>query len=109
MKLILTYDPDNGPATRDGQCLKTAESMISLRGNWTTGNFHLIEHLRLMIKNGDIQHEDVVFKFGNDVIFVNKNGTMDHWPKGFGDAEINILEKLLGWDTAGNCACGEDH
>ncbi len=63
---------------------------------WQFSTSNIFEHLRVLVKQGVISHEELVFIFEDQEILVNKNGTINHWPKGFLDWYMDVLTEIIG-------------
>ena len=109
-KLIVEYDPDNGLAFSDNNSKKYVESTIkSFISSYTgkksnpivltvkviIGTTLLIDLFRCAVAEGEIEHTKIKFLFKEETFDIDKCGRCKTWPKGFGDFEINVLEKLL--------------
>lgn len=102
-KIIVIYDPLNGYTVPDGQVANVYNSYIQNIKivddqpiMLTVGHSLPIDYFRLAIKNGQINCEDIVFRFmatGEDIP-VNKDGRLKTWPEGFCDYTENILCQL---------------
>ena len=65
-----------------------------------TNNDHYLNGIRLAIKDGTLDPSKVDIQFFNDrgdhiQLFIAKNGTISHWPRGFFDAWDDALNDLL--------------
>lgn len=82
-------------AVPDGGAQAWAED-VAQKGNgyYITSNHLCIYHIRLLVQQGTINHNNVEFIFEDRVISVNKNGRLNHWPKGFCDHIDNVLCEL---------------
>jgi predicted ATPase len=70
-----------------------------------THSDHIINGIRIAIKKGLIKNEEVIFnsfskgkKLGENIvekIFIDKEGKLDKWPKGFFDQYENDMMELL--------------
>lgn len=55
----------------------------------------IVNWVRVAILRGLISPEDVEFTFENNIMFPDKYGRLDWWPKGFCDYNDNIVTELL--------------
>lgn len=99
----ITYDPKLGKSVPDGKVQSWVETFISdaLTHNvkaCKVGSELMIHAIRLAIKQGKLDHNDVVFVFEGEEIKSDKDGRMFHWPLGFCDHYESFLSKLLEWD-----------
>lgn len=104
--ITIIYDPNaHSPSVfspRDGQINEHADEIESIVKEWDTlennpeleltiSVFLLIEEVRARIKEGKINYQSVQFKFGNELILVNKDANLSSWPRGFGDQFEEIV------------------
>lgn len=100
MKLIINYDP-LGEAVSDGKVysyvkkLAVAADMCKEPVEVTVGSFMVIEEIRALIFEGALFHEDVVFKFEKEKIYLDRFGTPTCWPAGFCDVYSKTLRRLI--------------
>lgn len=72
--------------------------------NIAVGNALIIQEIRVRVKNGEIDPKTIRFSHGSDLnapdtdIYIDKDGMLDWWPKGFCDLAEEQLIQLLGWD-----------
>ncbi len=72
-----------------------------------THSDHLLSGIRLAVRDGLVQPDDVALHFvGQDgmvgrvtTLAVDKNGAISDWPEGFFDQAENDLAILSGWKT----------
>jgi hypothetical protein len=104
MKLIIDYN-------KEGVCLpdEIIESFIeeflydeNFKEDTSDTECHLlvaneliITAFRVKVLSGEIPHTQIVFKFEDQIIKINKDGRLAHWPKGFCDHNDNYLDQLL--------------
>ena len=95
----ITYDARHGKAYPDGALNEAVDYMIcSGFGEITVSNGLFIDTVRARIKQGLLNHEDVVFLFEDYELYPDENGKFDQWPRGFCDRQDKLLTILLGWD-----------
>jgi hypothetical protein len=51
--------------------------------------------VRLAIVLGEIDFNEIVFKYSNEVFQANKYGAIERWPLGFCDLEVNLATDIL--------------
>lgn len=106
MKISITYSPD-GQAISDfeiedwaNDIVKESQTPIS---NFTgervierkVSNELAINQIRVFIKQGKLNHSEVVFVYNGSELKPDKNGRLENWPKGFCDHTENMLYTLL--------------
>ena len=101
-KIKIKYDPHTGKAIKDGELDGWADNIVdqykankSLTRKIATEA--CVDALRIKVKEGKINHKDIVFIYNDDEIRVDKYASLSHYPKGFCETMTNLLEKLLGW------------
>ena len=67
----------------------------SLTVNLVVNNELMIYAFRILVKRGVIPHNNIVFKFKEQVIRLDRNGRIECYPHGFSDTLDNILMELL--------------
>ena len=54
-----------------------------------------IDAVRLAIHEGKIDHNNIQFKYKDQIILSDRFGSLDSWPDGFNDTLDKILYKLM--------------
>lgn len=54
-----------------------------------------IAMLRVMIREGNIDTDDIVFKFADKTVPHLPTGRIEHWPEGMGDYMSKLLCRLI--------------
>jgi hypothetical protein len=80
-KYVMDYIKDTVDNYKENALLTSQEMIVS----W----------VRIAILRKLISYQDVEFLFEDKVIFPDKYGHLDNWPKGFCDYNDNILTELL--------------
>lgn len=62
---------------------------------YPTSTANLITAFRMLIAEGSIPHNDIVFKFGDSMIQVLKDGSLSDFPRGFADEELNMMCRII--------------
>jgi hypothetical protein len=98
-KIKLIYDPVNGIAFKDGECMKAAESQIAVGGTLTFSTELFFLAFRVCVKKGLIKPENVDIRFHDGrqeyKISINKDGRCPYWPQGFCNHFDIFLSKIL--------------
>ena len=106
-KIYITYDPHDYVATfaPDADVVPTVQEIVTdfysrppeerWDFDYTFGTFLFIDALRVEIREGRLQLEDVEFRYNGDIIQFDKDGRTPYWPEGFGDQVEKLLEKLI--------------
>ena len=77
---------DDTVSLPDAEVDKWGETVVkSGQKHVRIGTGTMLNAIRLHVIRGNLSHEDVEFQFGEDTIYVNKEGRLDHWPDGFAD------------------------
>ena len=100
-KLIVEYDPVYGKALPDNQSKVYVEDAINNKDivlHIIVGTCFFIMLFRVAVAEGKIKPTEIEFLFEEETIEIDKYGTCNDWPKGFADADIDILKKLLFFD-----------
>lgn len=102
--IAVTYKRVGGVVVADGEVGGYVRSLLSVNGNYnssfanidiTVSSNLIVDRLRLAVKEGDLDHNDLVFKFEGREITVDNNGRLLSWPEGFCDTWDNILYRML--------------
>lgn len=105
--LVIEYDSVNGEVVPDGCVWEWADRLVETHeefGDLTVvvGSVVMIDATRLLIAKEKLNHEEVVYRFGNfDDQNPDKNGMLRVWPKGFCDFYDDMLEELIGYNLRG--------
>ncbi len=59
------------------------------------GCSYILDAVRVMVKEGKIDHRDVGVVVDGKLINVTKGGLLEEWPAGFCDLTTNQLAKLI--------------
>ena len=100
-KLIIEYDPINGQCIPDGKIKEWIEDKVSLSSELKseliviTSSSLVIEEVRALIGEHVLSNKNIAFKFKGEMLYPDRSGMLDYWPKGFCDIFENILEKLM--------------
>lgn len=62
---------------------------------YSTSTANLITAFRMLIAEGKIPHNDIVFKFRDNIIQVLKDGSLSDFPKGFADTELDMMWRIM--------------
>ena len=105
MKIIVEYSSKvQGYFFRDGEAEEWVDNIINFmlnkaedKDDWElkVSNEMLIHYFRLRVAQGVLKSDQIQFKFNDQIIRVNKFGTLEDWPKGFCDYTDNLLMELL--------------
>jgi hypothetical protein len=100
MKLIINYDP-LGKAVSDGKVYSYVKNLAVIAETCekpmkiTVGSSMVIEEIRALIFEGELSHEDIIFKFKEEELLIDRFGTPTHWPVGFCDIYGKTLRRLI--------------
>lgn len=102
--LILEYHPD-GICVADTKTMEAAESLVE-KANDIDQMFEvkfaqamILDAVRVLMKRSIIDHTSVQFKFNDNLMYCDKNGTLSDWPSGFCDHTEDYLMELAGWNV----------
>lgn len=103
MKPILTieYNPVDAIPVADGRCEVEVSRIIDIFRDvngaykWAVSSSLMIDYFRLAVVQGKISHEELRFKFKDEIITVHENGSLSHWPKGFCDYLDIVIRKII--------------
>ena len=101
--LIVTYNPGYGFGVADGGVVQIVDEILQKKmTRVVVSNQSVIDELRLRVCKGEISHNEIVFKFKDKYIEVNKYGASPSgYPKGFMSTVIDRTTELL------RCACNK--
>ena len=74
---------------------KVREIAQGSKKNFKFSTENIFTAIRLAVVQGIINHDEIVFKFGNEKINVNKFGAIPNCPKGFCDLNVSLSEAIL--------------
>lgn len=96
-KLVVEYNADNGQAFPDNKAKEYVDNIAEtfVNAHIVIGTDLLITLFRCAVAEKKIKHTEIEFLFKGETIKINKDGTYNYWPSGFGDAMDNALETLL--------------
>ena len=103
------YDPETGYVCGDAYVNAFVVNVVnknnadkSLAHKITVGSVLIVDEFRLQVKLGNLDKNDILFVYDSDDgtvnhIPVDKNGSIQHYPKGFCDYYDILAMKLAGW------------
>lgn len=95
--LVITYNPEKGICVPDGRTYDVAKEILDHQiKNIYVSQEAIIHWIRVLVKEGYIDNEKIVFKFNDIYLNVDKYGVIDYYPEGFCDLTEQYLERLLG-------------
>ena len=63
---------------------------------YQTSTDGLVTAFRMLVAEGDIPHDKIVFKFNGEIIkVINELGEIERWNNGFADAEMGMLRRIV--------------
>lgn len=102
--LTVEYDKDNGIVAPDGKLEEQVNAFVDCFHNFGKKDKHvlianslMISYLRVLVKKGKLDYNDVMFKYKDTLIAVDKDGRLSYWPEGFDDMWDKYLNILVGW------------
>ena len=108
--LIVEYDLDEmwySAATSDGEVEKFVYQTWENYSNpfpygdherdltITVSNEIVITAFRLAILRGDIDHQEIAFKFNGELLYPTEEGMLPHWPEGFCELSIKMHAEMI--------------
>lgn len=86
---LVAYDPEQGHAVADGAAIAYAERQSALaRANIdhsvVVGTETMLTAFRIMVWSGKLNHTKVRFQFGDVLVPIDRMGTLQQFPNGFG-------------------------
>ena len=106
--LKIRYDAINGMVVPDGNVADTIDKIIndwdnSIQDYWVIGSELLLTGIRVAIRQGRIDHENVEIYYNingqDNIMYPDKNGLLDNWPIGFADYNDKYYHILAGWGS----------
>lgn len=98
--ITFTYDPINGRAIPDGQVenewnriVRLKDSGLPLMTEYSTEN--IFTYARFQVVAGHIFDDEIVFRFEDKDIHINRFGAITEWPEGFCDSVVRMCEDIL--------------
>lgn len=55
----------------------------------------VIHQIRLKVAQGGIRYDDIQFKYKDEILIVDKDGRMPHYPQGFADIDMDICDGIM--------------
>lgn len=97
--LIIHYIKE-GMAFSDFDLLREAEVVVNAYHEGriqeiSVSTANIIEAIRVLVCRGEIEHDEVVIHFKEDVIKLNEKIEFSHYPIGFMDWEQKFLSEIL--------------
>lgn len=105
--LIVEYIETNGLICPDAEAIITAQSIwdshlsedfpVNNKGEKfiSVSSEILVHAFRILVLRKIITVNEIMFKYKNTIILVDKDGRLNKWPKGFCDTVDNFLMELL--------------
>jgi hypothetical protein len=98
----ITYDPEHGTPVADGKVAVLVDSLVAVykQSNNVRRTFAtetVIHEFRIRVAKGEVAHTDIVFKYQDQELFVERDGCLplSSWPVGCADfMERKALELL---------------
>lgn len=96
MPLYIEFDAANGTAIPDGLAESYVQALIDNPPDspFMVSSSIFIQALRVAVKEGRLQHSDVIIIFDSEPITIDSKGALSKWPEGFCSHEIDFLSKL---------------
>lgn len=96
-KCIVEYAKPNvfALSASDHHALLIAKNVWTKKMYIKTSSEILILAFRVLVKQGVIPHTEIRFKFGRQMIKIDKNGELDKYPPGFCETYTNLLSMLV--------------
>jgi len=100
--IFIEYDPHlSGAAWPDGQALERALSIAEwaktidadIHETYSTEN--IFYALRLLIANGTLPHDRILFVYQGHAFQANEYGAIRDWPEGFSDLTTRFSENII--------------
>lgn len=91
---------EHGDSNADAKSEFIAMNMYNMYkdNNYThlSSTSSLFTAFRMLVAEGKIPHDEVVFKFNNKILEINPDGQMKKgYPKGFCDAEFDLMLRIV--------------
>lgn len=91
----VTYQKLGGITCADGEVEGVAAAIIATGRDVTVSSFLLINQIRILVKRGKWNCDNIIFLYENYKIRINEDGRLSHWPEGFCDIYDHILNELV--------------
>ena len=97
--ITIEYDPEIGLVLPDGLIEEYVNRIVRRIQNnepmyITVGGELIIDYLRLAVKQGKIDCNDIIFKYKDEFIACNSDGRLSRWPNGFCGYLTDVLRQL---------------
>jgi len=96
--LTISYDKD-GKVVSDANAISFAKKTITSLSQDDTficvGTHMMIDAFRVLVKRGEISHEQICFKHEDQILQVNPDGRLNKWPSEFCKEHDLFLVELL--------------
>ena len=73
----------------------TIRAGLDIDANYKVSTSLPIIAVRHEIAKGEIDHQKIIFKFGEHHLRSNEYGVMDNWPEGYCDIDLDLCSKIL--------------
>ena len=101
-KLTIIYQQVGGRVISDGVCEELALDCWRMRDKCpviTTSTALFITALRVLVVEGTIPRDDLIFIFEKKVLTMDSSGRIEDWPEGFDDVAEKLLMRLMRGQT----------
>lgn len=99
--IILLYDPINGIALPDGKVAEVVTDILDKHDPdqhfpimVDIGNHLTVNQFRLAVADGKLRPDDIEIRYEGHKIYVDLEGKLSSWPKGFCDHLMNLSARL---------------
>ena len=89
----LIYSPEGEPVS-DFEAENYAYKLLK-QDEINTSSQNVVDWVRVLVKDGLIDWNDITVHFHDQELKIDKNGSMNEWPHGFCDTNLNALTRLL--------------
>lgn len=92
---------EHGVTFSDFKAEETARSFCYLHNKtkedalYIVSNECIVDAMKLMVLEGAVSHNDVQFKFNDEILKINELGEIEKYPKGFCDQNQEIMRKVV--------------
>jgi len=106
--IIIEYDPVNGEPVADGKAEKLCQHILQEANELAAFDLNsyrppvyqfstenVFYYFRYYIANGDLSHNDILFRYQNQDYQPNQYGNLYPWPKGFLYPTADMMAKML--------------
>lgn len=95
--ITVAYDQYHNVGIPDGTVMAVAQTICNVfprDDRVTVGTGLVIDAIRVLVKKGLIDHDQIQFEYMGQILPIDKDGRVADWPEGFNDTVTTLLMQL---------------